>query len=687
MTPPVYLGEPVFDGKNFTRVQPHAEAEMGAWKGYQDWRAAMPNEGKAFSPGPLPFRVGDLFAFDVEPNTRPSKEGDRQIVSNWTRVEEVLDFRSRDAESARRLLVETGLRTMAPGTSQSHVVVALPDGVCVRVRMVKNERGPGFIAGWDELGELATYALNSSVFKGDKFGGRLLSDPGVTVGDQVGVTNWCADAELTEVVLKRLRKVRAAGEPPFRLAQIAPLVSYLERAALLPSLGADLEPLKHRIGILTASLRENTQALEELVDLIAGLKPVETRLREEAERRRAEIENEVRNELEGRVRAEIEARYAEMIEARERLQHELTELEALAGSAREEIAETKAARDELRAALRDELIRLQGELEEPPSSEAATAAELCKRISARLCARGVETELAPLEVPPWARARVRQSETLRDWRAALETIESAAKRWGFSPDEMVLADVAARSGAIVVLPESDAGDFVRAYASAMSCGEMVRHALDPSVLCVDDLWRQPGGRRPTAFANAWAAANLDARRFRIVLLDGVHRTPMDLWLPSFVDVAAGPGWPPNLLLFASLSPHAVDPARAWRGLSSAVTGLIAKRSERVSSQLLAAATGSSVPVSCFDAEAAATPDRSDIRNFMDEYAGKQDPVVLRRITSVLRAAWALAPAAISTQIALAFGDGDGSENRFRPKIIAGLDWLRSVQSSFATSGE
>ena len=314
----------------------------------------------------------------------------------------------------------------------------------------------------------------------------------------------------------------------------------------------------------------------------------------------------------GQVRREIEARYADLIEARKRLENELTEVEALTKLARQEVAQTRAVRDELRAALRDELLRLQGELNELPTSEAKPAEELSTRIAARLRARGVETELTPLEVPPWARVRPGLSEPLRDWAAALETIRSAAKRFGFSPEEMMLADVAARSGSIVVLPEANAAAFVQAYASAMSCGEMLRQALDPSILCVDDLWRQPGGRRPTAFAIAWAAASLDARRFRVVLLDGLHRTPMNLWIPSFVDVTAAPGRPRNLLLFASLSSDAVDPARAWQGLSSAVTGLIAKRLEGLSSQMLATAKGLPIPVSCFDAEAAAAPDRSDL---------------------------------------------------------------------------
>ena len=132
------------------------------------------------------------------------------------------------------------------------------------------------MAAWNRLGELPTYALNPNVFKGDKFGGRFLSVPGVTLGTQVGVTNWCADTELLEVVLKRLRRVSQAGEPAFRLAQIPPLI-YLERAALLPTLGSDWASLGARVSKLTAALGGNLHALNEMVDLITKLRPVEAR--------------------------------------------------------------------------------------------------------------------------------------------------------------------------------------------------------------------------------------------------------------------------------------------------------------------------------------------------------------------------------------------------------------------------
>ena len=213
-------------------------------------------------------------------------------------------------------------------------------------------------------------------------------------------------------------------------------------------------------------------------------------------------------------------RYADLTKARERLENELTEFEALAGLARKEITETQAARDELRTALRDELIRLQSELEEPPTSEATTAAELSKRISARLRARGVRRN--------WHRSKSRHGlacdcgrpslrgtgrRQSRQFRAQQSVLASRPTKWCWltSPRDPAPWSFCRRQ------PRT-----VRAYASAMSCGDIVRRALDPSILCADDLWRQPAGRSPTAFANAWAAASLDARRFRVVLLDGLH---------------------------------------------------------------------------------------------------------------------------------------------------------------------
>ena len=81
------------------------------------------------------------------------------------------------------------------------------------------------------------------------------------------------------------------------------------------------------------------------------------------------------------------------------------------------------------------------------------------------------------------------------------------------------------------------------------------------------------------------------------------------------------------------------------------------------------------------------PDRNDFLNLLDGYMGEPVPATLTRITSLLRAAWPLCSPATATQIALAFCDGDGTENPFRPLITSGRDWLQLVESSFETSRE
>jgi hypothetical protein len=173
----------------------------------------------------------------------------------------------------------------------------------------------------------------------------------------------------------------------------------------------------------------------------------------------------------------------------------------------------------------------------------------------------------------------------------------------------------------------------------------------------------------------------------VVLLDGLQRTPMSLWLPSLVEVVAAPSRPRNLLLFASLSRDVLDPGRAWPGLERAVIGLVAARSAVVSPHILATASGSAVVVSNFDAKVASTPSRSDVLEFIDDHGAEGAPAMLERTTSILRAAWALAPAIVPSQIASAFVGGNDVDDRFRSHLVAGAAWLRSVQSSFEASRE
>ena len=83
-------------------------------------------------------------------------------------------------------------------------------------------------------------------------------------------------------------------------------------------------------------------------------------------------------------------------------------------------------------------------------------------------------------------------------------------------------------------------------------GHFLRHVLDPSMISLDDLWRQPPALAPTALARAWAFATTHPRHYVSVMFDGIGRTSLDLWLPSLVEEASSTRRPANLLLFASL---------------------------------------------------------------------------------------------------------------------------------------
>lgn len=679
MMSPIYLGEPLFDDRNYTRVAPLAVAHQGVWRTVQNWSKLLPTEGKAFAPRQLPFHRGQVFAFNTQPNTRRETEGDLRLVDECAPVAEVIDFRNRDPETARRALVEVGLKTLAPGTTK--VIAALPDGVCVVVPMERLTEGKTFVACLQGLDELPVYSFDASVFAGDRIEGRIFSIPDVTVGACISSTNWSRDVDFLETVLKRLRRITGAGTPPVPLAHIPDVAAYLGRAGLTPTLGDDLKPLQTRMSSVGATLGDNIKAVDDLVDLVSSLRPVEERLKTSLAERLAAAETEIRAEAKIRLKGELDALERDLATRRTWLETELAELEALVKTAREEVAEAREAREELQVALRDELLALEGEVEGGPADVDVEARALLGRIGTRLRSRGANVELTAADVPPWARTRLKVQGDSRSWDALAQTLDASAKRFGYAPDDLLVADVAVRAGAVVLLPQNEAANFVRCHASVMAWGEVVRQVLDPSILSVDDVWRQPAGGRPTAFAGAWVAAHLDARRYRIVLLDGLQRTPMDLWLPSLTEVLAAPARPRNLLIFATLGERPIDPGRLWRGLEGAAVAFHPNPKTGVTADLLAGASGTAGTASGFDATEVPAPNRDDLLAFTDDYPGEPERDALRRVTEVLRSAWPLSPTINPTEMALAFAPTT-SEGRYHRILADGAAWLRSITSTW-----
>ena len=657
----MFLGSCVYDPLPHSRVDAVAIAEAGGWNAYDDFRQVLPPEGRAFSPNLQGFSSGQLLAFTLTPNGRSDldKGRDQFVVSGPKRPQEVLDYRSADPEVARRAVVERGLPSLLPGTDE--VIVALPGGICTVVRMLRHPATGVWVADFEGLDTLPTYRFDERVFSGDRLVGRVLSVPGTTAGAPVGTVDWRRDTDFLTAVLKRLRRVVPDGSNVSR-AQIAAFVSFVERAGLTPSASEDLSPMLARLRSFSEGLVEGRDDLDSIVATLAHFRPVEAA----SDKRKAELEGEIRRSLEPIVRGELEASMSEVAARRDELAGELVRLESQVQLARSAEVEAKAALAVLRAAFADEIGIVHDEIE----AAGTEAAELMgQRIETRLREGGSSLELVPSRCPPWARYGRTSVRDPVAWRDVEARLRSRAKQSGLAPDELVFADVGARSGRIVLLPDGVATSFVRCHASVIAGGTYYTHSLDPSVICVDDLWRPTAGAGPTAFARAWTAAALDARHFRIVVLEGLGRTPLDLWLPSLVDKLAVPERPENLVVYATMGPSLVAPDRVPRDISAALLALRPSPARGLTPDLRLGLKGGVADPSWTDATSAPKPALVDVVGFLADIEIDLDIVEVDRAARSYGAAWALRPDPSARD--LTSGLGESSRACFR----RGADWL------------
>jgi hypothetical protein len=654
----VYLGVCVYRPKPYTRVQALGRAEIGGWRKY-DFKQALPREGRAFARNLPGFDLGHHLAFGVVPNERNEADKDQFLVADPVRVAEVLDFRARDPELARRALVEEGVPSLLPGADS--LVIALPAGLCTLVRMVKHPTANLFVADNEGLDHLPTFVFDDRLFLGHEIEGRNIAVPGVTVGVRVGELNWARDSDFMSSLLKRLR--RAVDGSPVTRAQIPTVVGYLARARLLPSGSEDLGPTVARFRRFVGDLVANKAAVDEMVEVISALRPVEAAM----EKRRAEVREELRRELEPRVRADLESALGDLATKLRTLESDIADAKARAVAA-------DAARRALEAGLREELAVLSVELESAAEGSRARVVELARRLGEHLTKAGWPVEFAPSCTPPWSRTGAGSAGDAKPWSKATAMLDAAAERGGFVAGELRLADVAARAGLTLLLPQEGAFDFVRCYASAVGGGPPIREPLHPAVISLDDLWRLPVSGHPTGFARAWTAARLDPRRYRVVLLEGLQRTPTDLWVPSLAEVLAGSERPANLLVFASLAPGFVDPDRVWAGLSETFVAFVPTPQASVNAELLIRMGHREQPTSWFDASAAPKPDKTEIIAQLDSLAGEAVASRAARSLALFAAARAVELSDAASRIVASFGEGEGKS----PPLTRGATWLRDL---------
>ncbi|MBR0798725.1 hypothetical protein JQ615_25385 [Bradyrhizobium jicamae] len=586
-------------------------------------------------------------------------------------VTEVLDFRSVAPEEARRCLVERGVDSSI--AAAENIIGALGDGTCVRIKMERHPTLGRWVAHIDGLETLNSYVFDARLFEGDRIGGRWIAVPGITVGAPVGVLNWCRDSDFLEAVLKRLRKVAPQADSSLTRSQLSQVVTYLSRAGLLPTEGAELNSFHERLQSFAPNLGHNVELVDKLVDAICVLRPIETQLTS----RREEIEANLRRELEDRLLQELEEEMEPLSDERDRLTSEVTELSARLDRDRKEVQQAIDDAEGARQAIKDELSMVLSQLGDVPTGAEETVSTLAARIGTRLKEPAQDFGLLAAPGAPWTKPDFSQR-PFRGWAELSQTLRASSLRCGYDLTDLMLIDVAARSGELVVLPEDRAGGLIACYADAISGGDAVHHILDPTILSVDDLWRQPSNVRPTAFGRAWSAACHDSRRFRVVLLEGLHRTPVDLWVPTMVNLLKDSRRPSNLLVFASIGASILDKDRVWRAMDQSVIALSPTVPAGLTPHLLARASGREPSYACFDAASAPAPSSDDILTVLTNFEDSTDGIRLRRLASIYRSATAIAAEIDINSWLTAFAGAGGADAEISSRLTKGANWLRDL---------
>jgi hypothetical protein len=99
---------------------------------------------------------------------------------------------------------------------------------------------------------------------------------------------------------------------------------------------------------------------------------------------------------------------------------------------------------------------------------------------------------------------------------------------------------------------------VSAYGRAVAGGDVRCHALDPSAIGLDDLWRFPGTGRPTAFALAWHRARIAPDTTVLLCLRNLDAAPFHLWLSALHAALQSPARPRNLLVLGTVIGNSTD---------------------------------------------------------------------------------------------------------------------------------
>jgi hypothetical protein len=564
----LYLGFSDFDyssGRG-TRIKALAKDNDGYWKASYNFEEDLPPKGRAFAiaAGLSWVKRDQLVAFKVQPNSQEVRDGFDQFVADQGAKPArcILDYRKGGFEFARYQCLEVGLEINVIDSEE--VIIAISDEECLVLNLTQ-ENGRLF----SSSGTATVFSLAPAIFKSDRINDRLYEVPDKTVGDSLYDLPWKFDQDLLSDLLDVLRKSDSSALSKNKRDE---LVSVFTRAVNLADEHTDMGYLTTWLPSFCNRLDAYVDAPTRIAETLIQIEPVKQQL----ENARCIVENNLREELEPQVRSKLESSYHKLKQTLEnaRLQLKLVSDELLLKQEEAECLEETISLlgEELLCQIRgiNSVLGVEHDLPEKDFEQLLNSLRSVLGDHAKY--------LVPryAQIPPWSLAQVASSSEHINLSQLPDRLKRVAREAGISSGSMSLFDVGARSGAFVIVPQAQAEVMVPAYARAVSRGDFVRVALGPSILQLDDLWVHPAKEQPTGLANAWLEAESNPDQVQLVWLDGLHRSPMDLWLPSLIGVLNNEKRPTNLLVVASLEHNQLDLDRVWKELPQASFPIVPK---------------------------------------------------------------------------------------------------------------
>lgn len=550
------LGECAYANLGFTRFEPHLRlGSKGVWNRVVDPSREYPDEGKIFSRDPraLDAPKGSLWTFRVEPNPRSDAGGrsrDKLMAREVWPATRIVDL-SRDSwEAARYKIVEEGLPRSIGYLVEALILLA--DNACVRLCFTSDDTGEVWQPRPEMLPELSVFRWDTSVGSGATIEGASFLVPGTEPKEVIDTLDWSPNDEFLPRVLKRIRRAGHGDMGTLTNAAVDALTSFLKARGMMPGDDPALRRMRRRLQDFLPGFDPNDDQLDAMVTALELHRPVAVRLSEALEQQRLSLEQQLTGELTLEIRARLEAEERFAADRLESALKDAAEAEAMQAEA---LSRAEAARLEVAAvenSLTHELAELQAALAAAPPGAGARAAAIASTVSAALNGTRPGTTILPSTIPPWAEARVEVAPpvTSVDLASRFETEGRAA---GIRQDDLADLDAILRSGEIALLLGGGVSAALSAYARCVSGGRITRFTLDPSIIGLDDLWRQAASGVPTPLAHSWNLASSHPSVCVLLVLDAINAAPLEFWLPSLKEALRSSGRPRNLLVAATAS--------------------------------------------------------------------------------------------------------------------------------------